>query len=108
MTSSRCAKRPQAAFMAHERKFSEWNMILADVAQSPALQGSSGRGAMRSSKCGAENPDRAKFCIECASPPARRCLSCGAENTQTIKFWLDAKLVTVELRPASVHRWASQ
>jgi len=27
---------------------------------------------MRCSKCGAENSDRAKFCVECASPFARR------------------------------------
>src|SRR5215471_20978427 len=41
---------------------------------------------MRCLKCGAENPDRAKFCIECASPFARRCPSCNAENPLTAKF----------------------
>ena len=44
---------------------------------------------MRCSKCGAENPDRAKFCVECASPFVRRCPSCNAENPQTAKFCLE-------------------
>ena len=45
--------------------------------------------AMRCSKCGAENPDRAKFCIECASPFGRRCPSCNAENPPIAKFCLE-------------------
>jgi class 3 adenylate cyclase len=44
---------------------------------------------MRCSKCGAENPERAKFCVECASPFARRCPSCSAENPATAKFCLE-------------------
>src|SRR5215472_14319524 len=44
---------------------------------------------MRCAKCGVENPDRAKFCVECASPFARRCPSCNAENPQTAKFCLE-------------------
>ena len=44
---------------------------------------------MRCAKCGAENPDRAKFCVECASPFARRCPSCNAENPRTAKFCLE-------------------
>jgi class 3 adenylate cyclase len=44
---------------------------------------------MRCSKCGAENPDRAKFCVECASPFACRCPSCNAENPPTAKFCLE-------------------
>jgi class 3 adenylate cyclase/tetratricopeptide (TPR) repeat protein len=44
---------------------------------------------MRCSKCGVENPDRAKFCVECASPFARRCPWCNAENPQTAKFCLE-------------------
>ena len=44
---------------------------------------------MRCSKCGAENPDGAKFCIECASPFARRCSSCGKENPPRAKFCLE-------------------
>src|SRR5262245_48130492 len=44
---------------------------------------------MRCSKCGVENPDRAKFCVECASPFARRCPTCDAENPATAKFCLE-------------------
>src|SRR5215813_6323274 len=44
---------------------------------------------MRCSKCGAENPDQAKFCVECASPFPRRCPSCNAENPPTAKFCLE-------------------
>src|SRR5215472_17830718 len=44
---------------------------------------------MRCSKCGAENPERARFCVECASPFVRRCPSCNAENPQTAKFCLE-------------------
>src|SRR5262245_48993360 len=45
--------------------------------------------SMRCSKCGAENPGRAKFCVECASPFARRCPSCNAENPPNAKFCLE-------------------
>src|SRR5216683_2429719 len=41
---------------------------------------------MRCSKCGAENPEAARFCIECALPFARRCRSCGTENPPQAKF----------------------
>jgi class 3 adenylate cyclase/tetratricopeptide (TPR) repeat protein/ribosomal protein L40E len=44
---------------------------------------------MRCSKCGAENPTGAKFCIECASPFARRCSSCGSENPPRARFCLE-------------------
>jgi class 3 adenylate cyclase/ribosomal protein L40E len=44
---------------------------------------------VRCSKCGAENPDRAKFCVECAAAFVRRCPSCGAENPPTAKFCLE-------------------
>ena len=44
---------------------------------------------MRCSNCGAENPDRAKFCVECASPFARRCPACNAENPPAAKFCLE-------------------
>ena len=43
---------------------------------------------------GAENPDRAKFWGECASPLTRRCSSCGTENSLTTKFCIEcAKLL---------------
>ena len=44
---------------------------------------------MRCLKCGFENPDGAKFCIECASPFVRRCSSCGKENPPRAKFCLE-------------------
>ena len=44
---------------------------------------------MRCWKCGSENPDRANFCIECASPFGRRCSSCNAANPLTAKFCLE-------------------
>jgi class 3 adenylate cyclase/tetratricopeptide (TPR) repeat protein len=44
---------------------------------------------MRCSKCGAENPDRAKFCGECASPFTLRCPSCDTENSPTAKFCIE-------------------
>jgi class 3 adenylate cyclase/ribosomal protein L40E len=60
---------------------------------------------MLCSKCGAENPDRAKFCVECASPLARRCLSCNTENPPGAKFCLEcAKALdtTVSRAPTAV------
>jgi ribosomal protein L40E len=44
---------------------------------------------MHCSKCGAENPDRAKFCEECASAFTRRCPSCDTENSLTAKFCIE-------------------
>jgi hypothetical protein len=44
---------------------------------------------MRCSRRAAENPDRAKFCVECASPFARLCPSCNAENPPSARFCLE-------------------
>src|SRR5215472_12231391 len=41
---------------------------------------------MLCSNCGADNPESARFCIEFASPFARRCPSCGTENPPHAKF----------------------
>ncbi len=41
---------------------------------------------MRCASCGSENPDGAKFCIECAAPLKKRCPSCGVENLPRAKF----------------------
>jgi len=41
---------------------------------------------MRCAKCEAENPDNARFCVECAAPFAQRCPSCHAENPASAKF----------------------
>jgi len=41
---------------------------------------------MRCQNCTAENPDGAKFCIECATPLKRRCPQCSFENPPAAKF----------------------
>jgi class 3 adenylate cyclase/tetratricopeptide (TPR) repeat protein len=41
---------------------------------------------MRCLKCGGENPEGAKFCIECGGPLHNRCPSCGGENPPRAKF----------------------
>src|SRR5215813_7980287 len=41
---------------------------------------------MHCTSCGSENPEGAKFCIECAAPLRKRCPSCGAENLPRAKF----------------------
>jgi uncharacterized membrane protein YvbJ len=41
---------------------------------------------MLCSNCGVDNPETARFCIECASPLARACPSCGTENLPRAKF----------------------
>ena len=56
---------------------------------------------MRCSKCGTENPDRAKFCVECASAFARRCSSCGSENPSTAKFCLECAKPLLAAEPTS-------
>src|SRR6202048_3085679 len=41
---------------------------------------------MRCQKCSAENPQGAKFCIQCAPPFRRRCQTCGFENPSEARF----------------------
>jgi len=41
---------------------------------------------MRCASCGFENPERMKFCGECATPLKRRCPQCGLENPSGFKF----------------------
>jgi class 3 adenylate cyclase/predicted ATPase len=41
---------------------------------------------MRCQSCSAENPEGAKFCIQCASPFKRRCQKCGSENPPEARF----------------------
>src|SRR5262249_31752940 len=66
---------------------------------------------MRCSKCGAENPERAKFCVECASPFPRRCPTCGAENPPRAKFCLECakplvSAVSEALLPSASTNWS--
>jgi class 3 adenylate cyclase len=44
---------------------------------------------MKCSKCQHENPDNAKFCIECASPMEFHCPNCGAITPVTGKFCME-------------------
>ncbi len=39
--------------------------------------------------CGAENPERARFCMSCGTPFAPRCPSCSAENPPQAKFCIE-------------------
>src|SRR6266852_3964759 len=48
-----------------------------DPVRAQRLERREGDSAMRCSKCGAENPDRARFCIECAFALTRKCRSCS-------------------------------
>jgi class 3 adenylate cyclase/ribosomal protein L40E len=41
---------------------------------------------MRCPRCEADNPDGAKFCIECGTPLPRRCPQCGADTLPRAKF----------------------
>src|SRR5215469_13298137 len=64
---------------------------------------------MRCSKCGADNPDTAKFCEECAAPFKRPCPSCDTENSPTAKFCVEcAKPLEAEATPAGPSVTAGQ
>lgn len=56
---------------------------------------------MRCAKCGTDNPERARFCVECAAPFALRCSSCGVENPPTAKFCLNCAKPLIALAPES-------
>ncbi len=44
---------------------------------------------MNSPSCGHENPDRAKFCLECGDRFTARCGSCGTDLPTGAKFCLE-------------------
>ncbi len=44
---------------------------------------------MQCPSCQHENPEQAKFCLECAAPFGLRCSSCGTELPPTAKFCLE-------------------
>jgi hypothetical protein len=44
---------------------------------------------MKCPKCQHENPDNAKFCIECASPMEFHCPNCRAITPATGKFCME-------------------
>ena len=41
---------------------------------------------MQCANCNAQNPDDAKFCLECGAALARKCSRCGASNPPSAKF----------------------
>jgi class 3 adenylate cyclase len=60
-------------------------LVVAILAQSV----SAGEDPLRCSKCDSDNPEGAKFCIDCAAPLANRCPKCGQENLPRAKFCAD-------------------
>jgi class 3 adenylate cyclase/tetratricopeptide (TPR) repeat protein len=44
---------------------------------------------MQCPRCQQENPQQAKFCLECATPLARQCASCGTPLPASAKFCLE-------------------
>src|SRR5215470_3988128 len=57
---------------------------------------------MRCGSCTAENPEHARFCLECGAQLGLRCSSCGAELPGRAKFCLDCgKAVGTDSLPAA-------
>jgi class 3 adenylate cyclase len=61
---------------------------------------------MRCASCGCENPEGAKFCIECGGAVKNSCLSCGLDNLPHAKFCADcgASLGVAGKLPAAKNR----
>src|SRR3954454_20395133 len=55
----------------------------------PVLAGCDNSFVAECSKCGAENPAGAKFCMECGERLERRCPECGAVAPENAKFCMD-------------------
>src|SRR5712691_2320597 len=54
---------------------------------------------MQCPSCGSDNPEGAKFCIECAAPLQKRCPNCGAVNLPRAKLCSEcATPLTVEVQ----------
>jgi ribosomal protein L40E len=56
---------------------------------------------MRCPKCTAENPDRARFCLECGAPFGLRCTACGAELPSKARFCLECGTPVDALSPTA-------
>jgi hypothetical protein len=50
---------------------------------------------MNCASCGHDNPDSARFCLECGTPFALRCAGCGAELPAGAKFCLECGAAVV-------------
>ncbi|MGH3055408.1 MAG: zinc-ribbon domain-containing protein, partial [Gaiellaceae bacterium] len=55
---------------------------------------------MTCAACGHENPERAKFCLECGTPAGSRCASCGTELPPAAKFCLECGTRTAPGAPS--------
>jgi class 3 adenylate cyclase/tetratricopeptide (TPR) repeat protein len=55
---------------------------------------------MRCQSCKADNPDGAKFCIECGSPLKLRCPRCGADTLPRAKFCAECGIPLTAQSPA--------
>ena len=44
---------------------------------------------MTCASCGTENPDRARFCMDCGAPLPMPCPACGTENPAAAKFCIE-------------------
>ncbi len=58
---------------------------------------------MRCSKCSSDNPDGARFCIECGIALSHKCAGCGYENLARAKYCVDcgAPLEAASAPPAA-------
>ena len=59
---------------------------------------------MDCSSCGHENPDRAKFCLDCGAGFALRCAGCATELPAGAKFCLECGTATGEPNPVAPAR----
>ena len=56
---------------------------------------------MQCPQCGEDNPAKAKFCLECATPLVLRCGECGAELPPRAKFCMECAHPVAAAAPAS-------
>jgi len=52
---------------------------------------------MHCPKCSAENPARARFCLECGAPFGTRCAGCGAELPSRARFCLECQRLFLKI-----------
>jgi ribosomal protein L40E len=55
---------------------------------------------MRCASCNTENPEDAKFCIQCASALKRLCKKCGSENPPAARFCAQCATALTEGQPS--------
>ena len=56
---------------------------------------------MHCPSCSHENPEQAKFCLECGAAFAVRCASCGTELPSGARFYLECGAATAPRAEAS-------